>query len=60
MSGKQRKGVVDQERLKTAAMLEAMSRFRSFRRWDRVYYIAVLLWALLAALPSVYVGRPLP
>jgi uncharacterized domain HDIG len=60
MPGKQRRGIVEQERLKTAAMLEAMSRLRSFRRWDRVYYIAVIVWALLAALPSVYVGRPLP
>ncbi len=60
MTGKMRKALVDRERLKTTAILEKMSRLQRFRSRDKFYILAVVIWAVLAALPSVYVGRPLP
>ncbi|MCD8140218.1 MAG: HDIG domain-containing protein [Planctomycetaceae bacterium] len=60
MTQKIRKAMVDQERLKTLAFREELARKRDRRRHDRVYYLSALIWALLAALPSLYVGRPIP
>lgn len=55
-----RKSLVDQERLKTLAMREDISRRKQNKRHDRVFYLTALIWAILAALPSFYVSRPIP
>ncbi len=60
MASKFRKTAVDKERLKTLAFQEEMDRQGKFRQHDRVYYIAALVWALVAALPSIFIGRPIP
>lgn len=60
MTQKYRKAVVDKERLKTLALGEDMAHKRSRKRYDRFYFFTALLWALAAALPSLYVGRPVP
>jgi putative nucleotidyltransferase with HDIG domain len=60
MTQKIRKAAVDRERLKTLAFREELARKRGGRRHNRTYYASAVLWALLAALPSLYVGRPIP
>lgn len=60
MTQKLRKALADQERLKTLAFREDMDRRRHLKAYDRVFYITALLWALMAALPSIWVGRPIP
>ncbi|MCC8189554.1 MAG: hypothetical protein LIP77_02805, partial [Planctomycetes bacterium] len=55
-----RKAMADQERLKTLAYREDLARRRRLRRQGRLYYMAALLWAVLAALPSILIGRPIP
>ena len=60
MTGRMRKAIVDREKLKTAAMTEGLSRLRTFRQLGKIYYIVVVIWAVLAALPAMYVGGPLP
>lgn len=60
MPFKFRKVMVDQERLKTLAFQEELDRRGKIRVHDRVYYLAALAWAILAALPSLYIGRPIP
>ncbi len=60
MSFKHRKVAVEQERLKTLAFQEEIDRQGKFRRHDRVYYLTALAWAILASLPSIYIGRPIP
>ena len=60
MPQKFRKALADQERLKTLAFREDLARRRRMRRHDRIYYIVALLWAMVAALPAVYIGRPIP
>ncbi|MCC8180091.1 MAG: hypothetical protein LIP23_04160, partial [Planctomycetes bacterium] len=60
MSPKMRKVMADNERLKTLAMQEQTARRGENRRYDRFFYIAAILWAVVAALPSIYIARPLP
>ena len=60
MALKSRKSLVDQERLKTLAYREELARKGKYRLRNRVYYVVALLWAVLAALPSIYIGRPIP
>ena len=60
MSQKLRRELVENERLKTLAFREDTARRRVRRRHNRFYYFTALLWAVLAALPSFYVGRAIP
>lgn len=60
MPSKNRKAVIDQDRLKTLAFQEEMERQGKFREHDRTYILAALIWAFLAALPSLSIGRPIP
>ena len=60
MSMKFRKAMADKERLKTLAAKESVTRKSKLRLRNRVYYLGAILWAILAALPSVYIGRPTP
>lgn len=55
-----RKAKAERERLKTIAVGEQMSRRGQRRRGSKFYLLLALAWAVLAALPSVYVSRPLP
>ncbi len=60
MTQKYRHAMADKERLKTLAAREDLSRRRSLRFHNRIYYAVALFWALLAAFPSIYLGRPIP
>ncbi len=60
MTQKLRRALADQERLKTLAMREDLAIRRHSRAHDKLYYITALIWALLAAAPSLYIGRPIP
>lgn len=60
MTQKLRRALADQERLKTLAFREDMDRRRHLKANDRMFYITALVWALMAALPSIWVGRPIP
>ncbi len=60
MIQKLRRELVEQERLKTLAFREDLARRRDSRRHNRFFYCTALLWAVLAALPSSYIGRPTP
>ncbi|MDR3211796.1 MAG: HDIG domain-containing protein [Planctomycetota bacterium] len=60
MTGKMRQSLAGRERKKTLDTLIEISRRRNFRQWWWRYLAPALLWALLAALPSFHVWRPLP
>ncbi len=60
MAQKLRKALADKERLKTLAYRENLAHVRTRRVHDRVYYTTAILWALLAALPSLFIGRAIP
>ncbi len=55
-----RKNRVDNERLKTLAFGRDLAQRKILRRFDKYLFPAALLWALAAALPSLYVGTPVP
>lgn len=52
--------MVERERLRTLAFEEELSRRGRLNLHNRSYYLVALIWAFLAALPSLYVGRPIP
>lgn len=54
-----RRTLIDRDRVQAAAYAGRIERGRGLRRWGGIYYVAALLWAALAALPTIYVGRPL-
>ncbi len=60
MSRNMRKSLIDGERLKTLALGQDLARRRALRRFDKYYFTTALLWAIAAALPSLYVGTPVP
>ncbi len=60
MIRKEHRDLIETERLKTLAFREDLARRRDGRRYNRLYFLTALGWALLAALPSVYVGRAIP
>ena len=60
MTQKFRKALADHERLKTLAFREENARRGLLRANDRLYYATAIVWAVLAALPSLFVGRPIP
>ncbi len=60
MTRKAHRELLENERLKTLAFREDLARRRDRRRYNRLYSLTALLWALLAALPSIYVGRAIP
>jgi putative nucleotidyltransferase with HDIG domain len=55
-----RNALVDRERLKTAAVHDEISRFVRWRRRDALFLLFAAVWAVAAAFPSLYIGRPLP
>ena len=60
MAKKNRRGIAEAERLKTLAAGMRAKRGREERRHDWIYFLAVVGWALLAALPSIPIGSPVP
>ncbi len=60
MTQKLRRALADQERLKTLAMRQDLAIRRHNRANDKLFYFTALLWAILAAAPSLYIGRPIP
>ncbi|MCL2001353.1 MAG: HDIG domain-containing protein, partial [Planctomycetes bacterium] len=55
-----RHAMADKERLKTLAAKEGFSNRRKLRLHNRIYYTCALFWAILASLPSLYLGKPIP
>ncbi|MDR3077782.1 MAG: HDIG domain-containing protein [Planctomycetota bacterium] len=60
MAKKNRRGVAEAERLKTLAAGVSAKRKSEEHRHDWLYFLAVGVWALLAALPSIHIGNPVP